>query len=242
MGLFNKFKEPPIEVFVRYCHYSSASAHKTRLKNFSKERCFHNLMETVDLRGVRFTFFLDSFYPAKRPHFILDQRQFPVIEIKAGNEASSFLQLLNYVSKQAFAPETIVYFLEDDYLHRKGWTEVLLEGFTIPMVDYVTLFDHRDKYFDLSYAQLQSKLFHTQSCHWRTTPSTTNTYAMRFKTLLEHLDVHLAFSQDRKISSDHDKFCRLHELGATLISSIPGFSTHAEPDYASPCIDWDHQV
>jgi hypothetical protein len=107
-------------------------------------------------------------------------------------------------------------------------------------IDYVTLFDHRDKYFFPQYADLRSKIFCTTSCHWRTTPSTTNTYAMFFKTLQKHIDIHRCFSLGRTITADHDKFCKLTEEEAVLISSIPGFSTHVEVDFASPCTDWEN--
>lgn len=237
--LFSSKKKPRIEIFVRHCHYSAASAHKERFATFNKEKCFRNLLNTIDQDRVNVSFFLDTYYPSESKHFITKQTQYPILEIKAGNEAASFLAMLDHVAAKELKADTIVYFLEDDYIHKLGWIDVLIEGLSIPTVDYVTLFDHRDKYFFPSYADLRSKIFHTQSCHWRTTPSTTNTYAMRFETLIKHLPVHRAFSEGRTITADHDKFCRLHEMGAFLISSIPGFSTHVEPEFASPCVDWE---
>jgi hypothetical protein len=228
-----------VEVFVRHCHYSQISAHKKRIPGFSRERCFDNLLSTLGSDHVHLTFFLDTAHPMEGDHFIKTQTQYPVIEIKAGCETSSFLQLLDYVSTRKFHKETILYFLEDDYIHRKNWVSILKEGFTLSDAAYVTLYDHRDKYFFEDYRELRSKIYHTSSCHWRTTPSTTNTYAMRFKTLLEDLPIHRAFSEGRKISADHEKFCHLAEKGKILISSIPGWATHAEPEFASPCIDWE---
>ena len=136
-------------------------------------------------------------------------------------------------------PETIIYIVEDDYLHRAGWIDILLEGFSIPDVSYVTLYDHKDKYFYPMYDQLESKLYHTKSCHWRVTPSTTNTYAMKFKTLLRDLYTHRRYSLNLDVSSDHAKFCDLSSQGKFLISPMPGWSTHLEPEYASPCINWE---
>jgi hypothetical protein len=37
---------------------------------------------------------------------------------------------------------------------------------------------------------------------------------------------------------DHQKFLELAQNGRVLISSIPGYSTHAQQDLLSPCIDW----
>ncbi len=237
--LFSFKKKPHVEIFVRHCHYSAASAHKERFATFSKEKCFRNLLNTIDQDRVGVTFFLDTHYPSEGRHFLSKQAQHPIVEVKAGNEAASFLAMIDYVAAQDLNPDTIIYFLEDDYIHKQGWVDVLVEGMGIEGVDYVTLFDHRDKYFFPSYVDLRSKIFYTDSCHWRTTPSTTNTYAMRFKTLIKHLPVHKAFSEGRKITADHDKFCRLYEIGAVLASSIPGFSTHVEPEFASPCVNWN---
>ena len=60
--------------------------------------------------------------------------------------------------------QTIVYFLEDDYLHRAGWADILLEAFTLDQADYVTLFDHQDKYTAPMYENLQSRIFRGHIC------------------------------------------------------------------------------
>lgn len=216
--------QPTIEVFVRYCNYSLASAHKKRPPGFSREACHRNLLDTIDSR-VHLTYFLDT--ASEGDHFIKNQ----AIEIKEGTEAGSFLRMLEYVEKLDLHPDTIVYFLEDDYFHLPGWVDLMFEGFSLP-TDYLTLYDHRDKY--MIYPKLTSQIFITPSSHWRTTPSTTNTYAMRFGTLKEHLPIHRRFSEGRKISADHKKFCCLAKKGAMLISPIPGWSTHADPENGSP--------
>jgi hypothetical protein len=233
-----------IEVFVRHCPLSSASRHKKRFAEFSPKACFHNLLETMDPAKANLTFFLDAPQSSSgsHHHFVKEQTRYPVVEIEAGSEASSFLKLLDMTEKLNLHPDTIVYFLEDDYLHRPGWTDILLEGFSIPKIDYVTLYDHRDKYVFPEYKKLASRIFATSSCHWRTTPSTTNTFAMRYKALLKHLPIHRRFSENRQISADHEKFCLLGKLGAVLISSIPGYSTHCEPEFASPCHNWQQML
>lgn len=232
------WKKSKLELFVRHCNFSEVSSHKNRLSGFTRQKCHENLLTTLDSKRVNVTYLLDTFHPAEKPHFILDQTTYPVIEIKEGSETGSFLRLLDYVVSLKLHLETIVYFLEDDYLHKEGWVDVLLEGFTIPEASYVTLFDHRDKYLPM-YTDLTSKIFHTKTCHWRTTPSTTNTYAMKFQTLMRDLPTHKQFSLDRKVSADHEKFLELHKQGSVLISSLPGWSTHVEQEFASPCFEWE---
>jgi len=217
--------QPKIEVFVRHCLFSSVSAHKKRLPGFSREGCHQNLFETIHYR-VNHTFILDEFQ--KGEHFIQKE---PHIKISEGTEAGSFLATIDYIEKLNLHPDTLIYLLEDDYLHKTGWVDILLEAFSLP-IDYATLYDHRDKYFD--YPKLKSQIFITSSCHWRTTPSTTNTFAARWGTLKRDLSIHRRFSEGKKITEDHNKFCYLQKKGAILISSIPGVSTHAEPEFLSP--------
>lgn len=225
-----------IEVFSRHCISSSISRHKERFEDFSHRACYHNLLATIDREVAGLTFFLDG----RGDHFLLqEEREFPVVTVEALSEARSFLLLLDYALSLELSPETLLYFVEDDYLHRPGWARVLLEAFTLEEVDYATLYDHRDKYFFPQYKKLFSKLFVTPSCHWRTTPSTTQTFAVRRKTLEEDLAIHRKYSRGRTISADHDKFCHLRRRGRVLVSALPGFSTHAEPKYASPHFDWN---
>ena len=244
--LTRKKKEEPssfngkIEVFVRHCSFSSISQHKKRLNGFSRELCHQNLLETMDRSKANLTFFFDAAKGDSSAHFLRHKPLVdPLVEIQEGTEAGSFLRLLEYVTQLGLLPETILYFVEDDYLHRPGWTDILLEGFQVPFVDYVTLYDHRDKYFAPMYQNLAARLFVTRSCHWRSTPSTTQTFAVRLKTLLSDIDIHRKYSKGRTISRDHAKFMHLQQRGSLLISSVPGWSTHAEPEFASPCIDWE---
>ncbi len=225
-----------LEVFARHCYASKISSHKERPPGFSQEKCFRNLLSTIDRSKANLTCFLDT--PPYVSHFV-DTEEDPVIRFERGSEAASFLYLLEHIASLSLHPDTIIYIVEDDYLHRAGWAEVLLEAFSLPGVDYVTLYDHRDKYFDPSYRKLTSKLFATESCHWRTTPSTTNTFATRFQTLVDDLKIQKRYSLNRTISADHQKFIALQKKGRMLVSSVPGFSTHAEPKFASPCTDWN---
>lgn len=238
--LTSLFKKQKLEIFVRHCNFSSISHNKKRHKNFSKELCHRNFLSTIEHENVSVTFLLDTFHGSFQDHFLFNEKKNPVIEIKEGTETGSFLKLLEYVETLKLSSETIVYFLEDDYIHRMGWVSILKEAFELKTpVDYVTLYDHRDKYFLSMYQNLTSQIFYTKSTHWRTVPSTTNTYAMKWHTLKDHLEIHKQFSLGRKVSADHEKFLELGKRGSLLISPIPGWSTHAEPEFAAPCIDWE---
>jgi hypothetical protein len=226
-----------IKLFQRHCNFSSNSHHKPRPEWFDREKIFDMLISTLDER-VEFTAFHDSGNGSIDDHF-LKNKNVNKISQKGGNDAQSFLNLLNYVIEQNYNDEDIIYFLEDDYLHKPGWVDILLEGFEFIGADYYTLYDHPDKYFLPMYENLQSKIIVTPSTHWRTTPSTTNTYACKFKILKQHFDIHVKYCDlVDKWTKDHDKFVHLWSIGSNLISCIPGYSTHCEPTYLSPLIDW----
>jgi len=160
--------------------------------------------------------------------------------MNGGNDAVAFLNMLNYVLVQDYSDEDIIYFVEDDYAHSMNWVPIMLEGFEYTAADYITLYDHPDKYSLQMYNNIQCAIVLTPSCHWRTTPSTTNTYACKFKTLKRHADIHIKYCDlDEKWTKDHVKFIELWNTGSSLISSVPGYATHVETNMLSPVINWE---
>lgn len=231
-----------IHIFVRHCESVNS---KERPEWFDKEKAFKNLLETAKLYKdnpykVTVTVLLDTDLDDSK-HFSYAYPNVNVIAKKGGTDAHSFLNLLDYIEKQkdVIDPEDIIYILEDDYIHLPEWPKILLEGFDLNVADYVTLYDHPDKYDQTIYKGLQSNIYKSQSTYWRSTPSTTNTYAMKYKTLFNSMHIHRKYS-DTKIgyTFDHDKFLHLGKIGYKLISCIHGRSTHVESKYLSPFVDW----
>jgi hypothetical protein len=78
-----------------------------------------------------------------------------------------------------------VYLLEDDYIHKPGSSLALSEG--LLLADYVTLYDHPDKYRlaaesgnRFNHQKLHPTiLYASPTSHWRETNSTTMTFACR---------------------------------------------------------------
>jgi hypothetical protein len=227
-----------IRIFQRHCNFSTQSAHKPRPDWFDREKIFDSFISTLDER-VDYTAFHDSGNGNIEDHF-LNNKDVKKVSMLGGNDAQSFLNVLNYVAGQGYDDNDIIYFLEDDYLHKSGWIDIMLEGFNYIGADYYTLYDHPDKYYLPMYEDLQSKIIVTPSVHWRTTPSTTNTYACKLETLKKHFPIHVkSCDLIEKWTKDHDKFTELWGIGSNLISCIPGYSTHVEGNMLSPIIDWN---
>ena len=116
-----------IRAFQRHCNFSSQSANKPRPEWFNREKIFDSFISTLDDR-VDYTAFHDSGNGGIEDHF-LNKKDVNKVSKFGGNDAQSFLNLLNYVIEQDYKEEDLIYFVEDDYLHKEGWVDILLEGF-----------------------------------------------------------------------------------------------------------------
>jgi hypothetical protein len=92
------------------------------------------------------------------------------------------------------------------------------------------------------YKDFMTKVLHTELSHWMPVPSTTNTFAVKMKTLREDYIIQKKWSVGYEPSADHAKFIELNQRGKNLISSIPGYSTHCQKDFIAPCIDWEEYL
>jgi hypothetical protein len=118
-----------------------------------------------------------------------------IVETQLGNPGS-FWKLYE-IALESTQDDDVVYFVEDDYIHLPGSPEAILEG--LYYFDYVTLYDHPDKY-TLSTCAINpyakpnrfsesSELVLGERQVWRTSNSTTMTFAVRGKILREDSDL-----------------------------------------------------
>lgn len=231
-----------IQVLMRQCYYSPNSAipNRKRPEWFDKAKIFSNFKETINFDIADYRIIYDDKYGPISDTFLANESSVDVIT--CGQEASSFSKTLDIAISMGLSDDTIVYFLEDDYLHRPGWCEILLEAFELP-TNYVSLYDHLDKYTNSGYTNLVSKVMVSKSVHWRTVPSTCNTYAAKLSTLKLDYSIHKHFSDTSTdgVSMDHAKFCHLGDIGRRLITPMPGYSTHCDL-LQSPTIRWENYV
>ena len=233
-----------IEVFIRHCYYSKLQElpDRTRPSWFNKIKVFENFKNTLNSDLINYTIVYDEFYGSIDKTFLTKEKNVEII--KCGSECDSFLKTLEIIQSRNFEDEQIIYLLEDDYLHRSGWCDVILEGFALN-IHYLTLYD-----FDLYIAKgCLSEIFTTPSSHWRAVPATTNTFACRYKTLIEDIEVHRKYSiecikevEGYHFSKDYDKFWQLQKKEKYLISPMPGWSTHCDANHTSPIIDWENVI
>jgi len=159
--------------------------------------------------------------------------------VSVGHGAGTFNLALDMAL--GFDDETIVYFVENDYLHKPGSNKVLIEGLQIGY-NYVALYDHPDKYMNGANPFVEdggevTRVMLSESCHWKITNSTTMTFAAQVKTLREDESILREYTKG-SYPRDFEMFLALREKQHGLITPIPGYSTHGETAWLSPLTDW----
>ncbi|WP_131592605.1 hypothetical protein [Synechococcus sp. BS55D] len=140
-------------------------------------------------------------------------------------------------------PACIYYFVEDDHLHLPNQKEWIREG--LSHFDFVSLYDHPDKYMAPMYAELRRKVVLTPLGYFASSPSTVMTFACKAQTLKLCSSTMLRerfTGTSLAWPNDHDMFLELAERGHFLGTPIPGRSTHCEEGFLSPLIDWTAYV
>jgi hypothetical protein len=162
-------------------------------------------------------------------------------EVSIGHGAGTFNIALNMALK--LDDKEVIYFVENDYLHKEKSDLIILEGFELG-ADYISLYDHPDKYVNGANPYVESggeitRVLLSKSSHWKLTNSTTMTFAAKVKTLKEDEIVLREYTKD-SYPRDFEMFLSLRDKGRSLITPIPGYSTHGESNWLSPLINWSN--
>lgn len=220
---------------------SDAGYNKVKPSYINNEACIKNAVEIFDQNSNDWIVIADNVSDPTY-HMIKSHIAHPSSKIKkvsVGHGAGTFNLALD--EALSLDDNEIVYFIENDYLHKPDSASILVEGFNTG-ADYVSLYDHPDKYIDGANPFVESggevtRILLTQSCHWKLTNSTTMTFAAKVKTLREDEKILREFTSG-SYPRDFDMFLKLRDNGRSLITSIPGYSTHGETAWLSPLIDW----
>ena len=163
--------------------------------------------------------------------------------VSVGHGAGTFNLALDMALKES--DDEIIYFLENDYLHKLGANKILEEGFGLGY-DYVALYDHPDKYINGANPFVEdggevTRLMLTDSCHWKLTNSTTMTFAAKVSTLKQDESILREYTSG-SYPRDFEMFLALREKQHGLITPIPGYATHGETAWLSPLTKWNEHI
>ena len=160
--------------------------------------------------------------------------------VSVGHGAGTFNLALD--KALTFDDNEIVYFIENDYLHLPGSKRIIEEGLDEIGADFVSLYDHPDKYIDGANPYVQgggemTRVMLSKSSHWKVTNSTTMTFASKVKTLRKTENILREYTQG-SYPRDFDMFVHLYNSAHYLVTPIPGYSTHGETAWLTPLINW----
>lgn len=217
---------------------SDGSYNKERFQNATKRGCLENFLKYFPKDEI--IIYADNVTDATYEWLLTYNVE--VRRTYGGSSAAGFRIVFDDALK--LPDDEVVYFVEDDYLHLPTARTVLLEG--IQRAHYVTLYDHPDKYMSPNYGGNPyveegggeiTMVFLTKNSHWKLTNSTTMTFASTVNTLKKDEDIWRRFTTG---THPHDFHCflELRDKGRTLASPIPSLSTHGEPMWAAPLINW----
>lgn len=224
---------------------SDAGYKKVKPEYVNNENCLRNALSTFSLNSYEWFIIADNISNETSKMISKYVPNEFIHHVRIGNGAGTFNYGLNFAL--TLDDNDVVYFLENDYIHKPNSDVVLLEGINAGG-DYVSLYDHPDKYIPASRGGNSfieddggelTKVYLTKSCHWKITNSTTMTFASKIKTIKEDEDILRRWTNMGDYPRDFDMFIELREKGKVLLTPMPGYSTHGETDWLSPLTNWE---
>lgn len=212
---------------------AQTSAIKPKLEHATKEKCLQQFLNIFDKQNTIIIADCVSDETYRKIAEMMAGFEQHIVRTQFRSGAFSFLAAVDIALQTALSDDTPVYLCEDDYLHKPNAKQLLLEG--LDVADYCSAYDHPDKYMHDNITPC--KVYLTPSTHWRTTPSTTMTFAAKIRTLREDAKIYEEYCKTG-YPYDHEMFLALGTHGRKLVTCIPGASTHAEVAWLSPLVDW----
>lgn len=209
-----------------YYRLSSNNYKKGKLPGATKERCLINFWDAC--RPVSPNIIADNCdkFTSRLAHDMVQDFGGQLFGTELGNAGAIRFAIDRAISHP---DEDIVYFVEDDYLHLENPCpkDVIEEG--LQHADYVTLYDHPDKYMNEYECGEETKVFRTTNSHWKYSASTTMTFATKVGTLKKDLDTWMKWTNGDH-PHDHQIFM---ELGPRRLAvAIPGLAVHTDLTYS----------
>ena len=222
---------------------SDAGYNKVKPSYINNENCLKNTLEVFPWTEYDWSIIADNI--SEKTNDMI-QKYIPkdhINYVSVGHGAGTFNLALDEALQNP--DDKIIYFLENDYLHKPGSNKILKEGFDLG-ASFVSLYDHPDKYMTPDqggnpYCEggaEDTRVYLTKSCHWKITNSTTMTFASKVSTL-KQVEPILRKHTVGTHPNDCHMFLELREQNKLLITPIPGYSTHGETAWLTPLTNWD---
>lgn len=238
--------KPKLLIIYRYCdlEHDGKQVRNCRPKNFNKRHNFYSLFgwdshlksdEYFDI-DIHIVFDGEPEQYSENPLYLEYQPEPKVFCTSARGNQNSYITCLDHakaISLQNQKSYDLFYFLEDDYYHSPSWSKILLDGYLLACRDkrtIISLYDHPDRYTRRDDIDYGLELILGNNSHWRTSESTTCTWAITPE------DYNEIYPTARHFGINDRQFFRtaIQNYGYRLITPIPSPATHLHIPYMSP--------
>jgi len=219
---------------------------KNRPAYYTKFLCLRSLLDAATRLGdlVRFTFVNDGAIPADRLSEM--ERHGTIVPLPGVGNSPSYRRAMEIALHGT--PEEFVYFAEDDYLYlEESFTSLVAAFDDIPSADYITLFDHRDRYTRHDDAHRgYSRIVIAAARHWRTVDSTCMTFGARTAVFRNDAWLHRLATvpntpRDRLLwhALQGQRWFWWKYPKRRLFGPMPSLATHMDPHGLAPIVAWE---
>jgi hypothetical protein len=170
-----------------------------------------------------------------------------IMIVKVGNGAGTFNIALDIALQ--FDDNEIVYFVENDYLHKEN-SDVILEDMFNLEASYATLYLHPDKFIEPylggnpevdADGGYPTKIYKGQYEYYAMFNSTTMTFASKVKTLKSDIGILRKWTSTTH-PYDYEMFLELRSYNKSLLCPLNTYSTHGEVRWLSHFTNWENEV
>jgi hypothetical protein len=222
---------------------------KPRPEYFSKSLALMSMLRAAELHDdAEIHFINDGDMPEDR---LAVMRRFGVHVHNTGGagNSGSYRLAIEYVLERGWPESDLVLFQEDDYfLMPDAVVELAAAAQRHPDIQYLTLYDHPDRYSRSDDAGLaRTRVIWSGTRHWRVVESSCMSFAIRVGQLRRDRWIHRLFTvgtypRDRWIwylSQGIGLFFWKFPKGR-MISPLPSLSSHMESGQLAHGIDWEN--
>jgi hypothetical protein len=208
--------------------------------------CLRSLLRSVEPLGDRATIIFVNDGPMPDDRLAVMEKWGTIVSLPGLGNSPSYREALKLAL--TLADDSIAYMAEDDYLYTEHAFPRLMQAFQeLPQIDYITLFDHLDRYKVKDDARGgYSRLYVAAGQHWRTVDSTCMTFGARVGALRSDAWIHRLCTvpntpRDRVIwrMTQGEQLFTMKFPKRRLIGPVPSLATHMDPETLAPNIDWE---
>jgi hypothetical protein len=254
-----------VKIHLFYRHCCDAEGRNDKQPDwFDYEKCFLNLLDTVDENVIINVVYDAAFNRGELPEsnwinkYIDRINKLFVIDVR-GDYPSVHKTFEIIKNMDGIDEDDIIYICENDYIHVKGWPKKVLEIFNhsgpkgyvedinntnkVSTKNTLNTLDMNNVYVGLydhpdkyfiSYSDKKFEIFVTTSHHWRETDSHCNSFLLSKKLLDKDFDI------QSTMSGDWDKWVWLGKnRNRKFLAPIPSLSSHGMREFLAPTIDWE---